>query len=486
MFAASSVREVRHFARWMVVCVPFLLTTFLSGLTANGAEMGAWKKDQAEEGYVVDAGNGRWLEMGATGAAIRFEELSRKDDEVELIDRGRNIKLRLTPDTGEISINGSPFGPWVNGKWVERDSLPEFAQTSPIDHKVRLIYFIANDREPTNNYHAKIVTLMQFVNSMFKYELGRRGYPDRGLVFQTDERGIPIVHVVRGKQPAQYYNGAPDYNDQKQLQKVMPEIPRSIGKEEEQLLIVFLETYDPQPANVEWAGGIALGGTHSADGGLGTFSAWVLQDMFCATNVPDQIRLFQDRTPIPGRKAMGHGQMNSPRSEFIEDGFGAVIHEVGHSLGLHHDAREVDRYIMGGGFRRLCVNLSRSTPMHRRVRFSDVNARFLGNSRLLNPNVDFTDNSPPKVEVNIKPSKQPFVYHVQVKATDDKGLKGVVYFDDHRSSVADGGELKGTEDTVEILLPLKPDDARKTVRVNVKVIDQGGNIVDTVKEVAAF
>ncbi|PQO45633.1 hypothetical protein [Blastopirellula marina] len=470
----------------MVVWVPCLLAPFLSGPPAEGAEIGAWKKDQADESYVVDAGRGKWLEMDATGRTFSFEELSRDEDEVELIDRGRNIKLRLKPGAGEISIGGNPYGPWVEGEWVERDTLPEFAQIAPIDHKVRLIYFIAADRQPTNNYREKIVTLMTFANSMFQYEMGRRGISKRGLVFQTDDNGVPIVHVVRGKHPAQYYNGAPNYNDQKQLQKVVPEIPRKIGKEEEQLLIVFLETYDPQPANVEWAGGIALGGTHSADGGLGTFSAWVLQDMFCATNVPDQIRMFQDRTPIPGRKAMGHGQMNSPRSEFIEDGFGAVIHEVGHALGLYHDLRDADHYIMGGGFRRLNVNLSRSTPAHRRVRFSDANALFLANSRLLNPNVDITDNSPPKVEVNIKPSRRPFVYHVQVKATDDKGLKGVIFFDDHLSSVADGGELKGKEDTVEILLPLKPNEAKKSVRVNVKVIDQGGNIVDTVKEVPAF
>ena len=47
---------------------------------------------------------------------------------------------------------------------------------------------------------------------------------------------------------------------------------------------------------------------------------------------------------------------NSPRYEFVEDAFGAVLHELGHSLGLPHDYRN-RRDIMGSGFRELRWNL---------------------------------------------------------------------------------------------------------------------------------
>ncbi|PQO45634.1 hypothetical protein C5Y93_14455 [Blastopirellula marina] len=442
----------------------------------QGAEIRAWKKAQGEESYFVDAGNGKWQEMDASGRVQPFEEFSRQDDQVELIDRARNLKIRLLPTNAELSLNGNAYNPWINGEWIDRDSLPEFAQVAPVDHKVRLVYFIPTDREPTNNYREKIVTVMTFVNGMFQYEFRRRGLPARGLDFQTDDKGVPIVHVVRGKHPAKYYNGAPNYDDSIQLQTVLPEIPRKIGHETTHLVVTFMETYDSGPNAIEWPGGIARGGWRSADGGTANFSAWVLQDMFCATNVADQIKLFRDRTPIEGRVAAGHGKMNSPRSEFIEDGIGAVIHEVGHALGLPHDQRDPSHYLMGSGFRRIAVNLSRSAPVHRRMRFSDANARILAQSRLLNPKVDRTDNISPELEVDMEPTTEPNKYTVKLKATDNKGLKAVLYYDDIGMSVADGGDLAGTEDTAEIELDLQTDETTKQVRVHVSVIDQGGNI----------
>lgn len=452
----------------------FLLTFGVQ--TLNAAELAAWKKQGENGSYFIDNGSGKWLEVDAKGGSFRFEELQRNESDVEIIDRGRQIKIWLKPKQAELSVGGRPYQRWVAGEWAKADSLPEFAKISPIDHKVRLVYFVPTDREPKPGYREKIITLMHFVNETYKYEFRRRGLPDRGLVFQTDDEGTPIVHLVRGKHPATYYNGAPNYDPYFQLRQLNPEIPRSIGSESTHLVITFAETYDDGPHRFEWLGGIALGGWRSADGGTANFSAWVLQDMFCATTVAEQEKLFQDRTPIEGRTALGNGRPNSPRYEFIEDGFGAVIHEVGHALGLPHDQRDDRHYIMGNGFRKMKENLNPDTPVSGRARFSDANAGILASSRLLNPEVDVTDNAGPQLEVKLEPTDKPNIYQVNIQAKDDRGVKAILYFDDVRGSVVDGKPLDGAADEDQRELELRVDNDKKEVRLQVKVIDQGGNI----------
>src|SRR6185369_2033129 len=115
----------------------------------------------------------------------------------------------------------------------------------------------------------------------------------------------------------------------------------------------------------------------------------------------EQLKLFADSTPIEGRIALGHGKTNSPRFEFIEDGFGAVAHELGHALGLPHDRRRDDKDVMGNGFRNFRFNLDGSTPADKRIGFSSENARMLITSRFLGVDLNLDDNSSPKVEATL-------------------------------------------------------------------------------------
>jgi len=173
---------------------------------------------------------------------------------------------------------------------------------------------------------------------------------------------------------------------------------------------------------------------------------------------------------------LGHGRIDSPRFEFIEDGFGAVAHELWHAVGLPHDQRKEDRYIMGNGFRNLRINLNKALRPEERVRFSVDNALLLTGSRFLNPELDFTDARTPKATLSVLRKMDADNYLVNVEATDDKELRGVVFFDQIRVSVVGSKPLKGKSQEFNITLPLQVDQQGGQVKVSVEVIDHGGNI----------
>lgn len=440
-------------------------------------ETRSWHKQDANApSYFVNLGQGRWIETHENGNQFVFEELANRPGEVELIDRGRNLKLRLNGEFAELSVGQKPYQRWLDGGWVRPEDVPEYAQIAPIDHRVRLVYFVPTDREPTSNYREKINTLMVYVNALYQEEFRRRRWPDRGLQFQLAADGAPVVHLVRGKHPAAHYTGAPNYDTSRQMEFLRQEMPPHIGTPGTHLLVSFMETYDEGPHPFEWPGGIALGGRWSADGGMATFSAWILRDEFCATTPAKQHELFRDETPIQGRTALGHGRLNSPRFEFIEDGFGAVMHEVGHALGLPHDQREDRYYIMGNGFRQLRANFDPATPWSKRSRFSDDNARLLAVSRYLNPNADLTDQQPPQAEAELTLGDKPGHYRLKLTATDNKTLAALLCYDEVRGSVVGGADLEGKQGHIELDLPLKADAQQNSVRLRAFVADRGGQI----------
>jgi hypothetical protein len=307
---------------------------------------------------------------------------------------------------------------------------------------------------------------MAFAASLYRNDLKRKGFKTDGIRFESKDN-LPVVHLVRGKREAAFYNCAPTYDDNEQWSRIVPEIDEALGDRHKNLYVVFSETYEEGPSEYLWPGAFARGKPYGAEGGLGIYTSHILRDEFCCLTVADQQRLFFDRTPIVGRRALGHGP-NTPRCEFVEDGFGAVMHELGHALGLPHDLRNERHFIMGNGFRHIRENLTGKG----RVGFSDENSWLLMSSRYVAQDLDTTDSEPPKIQGAslVGSLRRPLL---QVEASDNTGLRALVLYDVSAGSVIGGRTLEGN--TVKVELPIQTESTNGELELMLILTDNGGH-----------
>jgi hypothetical protein len=284
--------------------VALVLPLALLGGLALAQGAGAPRDDQArnawlykvsgKDGWFAEEAGKRWIESTSDGKQFQFEELRRTAKYVELYDGSRTMWLRLFADHVEWRQGTKPD--WFrlyDGRWVRASDLPKAAAT---DYRIRLAYFVPTDRTPTADYAAKIRVVMGIVSELYRQDFTARKIASPGLRFQTRD-GQPVVHLIRGRRNAAFYNNAPNYDTQNQWKTVLAEIPESVGAPGRNVIIVFAETYDDGPAKFEWPGGVALGVRFSTDGGVGLFSAWILRPEFCATTPERQKKMLFDTTP---------------------------------------------------------------------------------------------------------------------------------------------------------------------------------------------
>jgi len=473
---------------------------------------------KGESYYLVRSGPGQWRAVRPDDQKNEFQEIERNQTSIQLQNVKTKLFLRLESDFGYWRRpKDEQWTRWVTGGWLSESEIPQHVRSQVSDtsgtdesltespsaplpsdtnatvperpkeappttesYRIRLVYFVPQDRQPAREYEKKIGVIMSIIASVIHDDLTRKGYKADGLKFEAED-GRPVIHLVKGQHQASHYNDAPNYDGNRQVRNIMPEVREAVGNPFENLLVVFTETYDHGPAKVLWPGVVARGAYYSVRGGIAVYSSHLLQDGFCGTTLTAQRRLLFDTTPVPGRATFGHRRPGAPRCDFIEDGMGALMHELGHALGLPHDQRRDDIFVMGNGFRNLRWNYTRE-PRGRRVGFSDDNARLLMSSRFLNPALNHSDHQAPKVSIELsqEAGKPP---QLSVRLQDDVGLHAMVYFDTHVGSVVGGRALEGKEAAFQD--PVPPSIVHNgQLGIEVFVADNGGNLTRLKKELS--
>lgn len=425
--------------------------------------------------WFVHEGDKKWVIYRGDGQTFLYTEEQRTPERIEL--RGPSTKLLIRLSDDRFETRRSEDQPWrrsAGGGWVTRENIPEYIRQAPTDYQLRLVYFVPPDREPALHYETKIRLIMSMTSELLHNDLRSNGFRPKPLNFETRD-GEMLVHLVRAEKPASFYRKDAWPETAVQFKRIQGELLQNFGDPKRHLTVVFAETYGEEPVPEAWSGHIAIGGGQPPDGGFAVYSSWVLKDLFSATTQEQQVRLFFDQTPIPGRKAFGSRLPNSPRFEFVEDAFGAVIHELGHALGCPHDYRE-SRNIMGNGFRRLRQNLDPRVRSNARVGFSRENARMLMCSRYLATDLILDDYDPPRVTFKLEQRGRTLV--AVVNAEDQTGLRALLLrtLSGKTPSVVGGKALRGTKRTFVERLSPELAAVGAGLRMELFVSDAGGNI----------
>ena len=324
------------------------------------------------------------------------------------------------------------------------------AQSANANNRVRLVYFLPNDRPARPERVSAFRQLTKEAQQFFADGMERHGYGRKTFTIETNRRGAPVVHRIDGEFTEDYYyEGSTDF-------KVWQELYEYFDDPEHVYFVAIDLSHE------------VLGGGNSCGFGAVAFIP-----------VGGDSQLFGERISLrhrdetQGEEILGGTAIIPVSGECFEDNRGfqhrlrATIHELGHAFGLVHDVREghEDTAVGGSGFR-----------------LSKCSAEWLSVSRFFNTK-PISKNTSGEIKLLFPQTYNKDVINLRFKVTDPDGLHQAqllvpaILEDPERAGwgpyrLFDCKQLSGKTSTIESTVRT----AEIVDRVTLQIMDVNGNI----------
>ena len=218
---------------------------------------------------------------------------------------------------------------------VERLARFAAGATNGAVHQLEFVYFSPADRDPPPGYRERLARVMGDIREFYAKEMERHGLGRRTIRFECDAQGALVVHDVKGCRPTKEYLGRDPAWGAEIRRDSAPVLAAAGIDPARAVVIYFCNLRTEQDGRTT-----GIGPYYGSGSSVGPF-CWGYC-MFTDAAILDPARLG-DKTTMLDDEEYQRISVGRYNSIFI----GGAAHELGHGLGLPHDAEQADERARG-------------------------------------------------------------------------------------------------------------------------------------------